>query len=64
MALDADAGLTRDDQSYADMTGLQPVDRNRLLERRGRLAAPELERLGVQLAIYLGLDTPGVDIFG
>lgn len=64
VALDADAGLTRYDQSYADVTGLQPVDRNRLLDRRGLLTASELDRLGVQLAIYLGLDTPGMDVFG
>lgn len=50
-----DAGLTRYDESYADVTGLQPVARSRLLSRRGLLATPEIEHLGRQLAIYLGL---------
>ena len=54
--LDGDAGLTRYDESYADVTGLQPVARSQLLERRGLLARPELDRLARQLGIYLGLD--------
>jgi mRNA interferase MazF len=32
--LTADAGLTRYDESYADITALQPVARERLLARR------------------------------
>lgn len=51
----ADAGLTRYDQSYADITALQPVPRTTLLARRGLLASAELDRLGHQLSIYLGL---------
>lgn len=53
--LTADAGLTRDEESYADVTALQPVARSRLLTRRGLLTRAELDRLGRQLAIYLGL---------
>lgn len=53
--LTADAGLTRYDQSYAGVTALQPVDRTALLRQRGRLAPSELERLAVQLRVYLGL---------
>ncbi len=55
VALDRDAGLTRDNQSYADVTALQPVARTRLLKRRGLLATAEIDRLADQLAIYLGL---------
>lgn len=58
--LDRDAGLTRHVESFADVTGLQPVARTQLLERRGLLAAAELDRLGRQLTIFLGLDpAPG-----
>ncbi len=56
--LDPDAGLTRYPESFADVTGLQPAARSRLLERRGLLAMPELDRLARQLRIYLGLDFP------
>jgi len=58
--LDRDAGLTLYAESFADVTGLQPVARGRLLGRRGLLAMPELDRLARQLSVYLGLDsTPG-----
>lgn len=53
--LTADAGLTRYDESYADITALQPVARTQLLERRGLLTRTELDRLGHQSSIYLGL---------
>lgn len=53
--LTADAGLTRYDQSYADITALQPVARNRLLARKGLLTRGELDRLARQAAIYLGI---------
>lgn len=55
VALDRNAGLTRYDESYADVTALQPVARTRLLRRRGLLATAEIDRLTGQLAIYLGL---------
>lgn len=55
--VDRDAGLTRYAESFADVTGLQPVARSRLLERRGLLAMPELDRLARQLTIYVGLDS-------
>lgn len=50
-----DAGLTRYDESYADITALQPVARSRLLARRGLLTRAELDRLGGQVLTYLGL---------
>lgn len=53
--LTADAGLTRYDESYADVTSLQPVARARLLKRRGLLTAAELDRLARQIATYLGV---------
>lgn len=55
VALDADAGLTRYDRSFADVTTLQPVDRYALLRRRGLLAPAELRHLEEQLKTYLGL---------
>ena len=51
----ADAGLTRFDESYADITALQPVARSRLLMRRGLLSRAEMDRLGGQIATDLGL---------
>lgn len=53
--LTADAGLTRYDESYADITALQPVARRQLLARRGLLTRTEMDRLGRQIATYLGL---------
>lgn len=55
VALDADAGLTRYEQSFADITALQPVDRASLVRQRGRLAPSELAHLADQLRTYLGL---------
>lgn len=53
--LTVDAGLTRYDESYADITGLQPVARGRLLKRRGLLTPGELVRIESLLRTYLGL---------
>lgn len=53
--LTADAGLTRRDESYGDITGLQPVARGRFRRRRGLLALSELARLEDQIRTYLGL---------
>lgn len=53
--LTAEAGLTRDDESYADITALQPVARERLLGRRGLLTHGELDPLARQIRVYLGL---------
>ncbi len=55
VSLDSDAGLTRYDQSYADVTGLRPVGRSRLLTKRGLLARAEMDHLARQLSTYLGL---------
>lgn len=53
--LTADAGLTRYEEYYADVTALQPATRSRLLTRRGPLTQGEMDHLGRQIAIYLGL---------
>ena len=53
--LTADVGLTRYDESYADVTALQPVDRSWLLTRRGMVARAELDRLARQIGLYLGM---------
>jgi mRNA interferase MazF len=53
--LTGEAGLTRYDESYADITGLQPVARERLVMRRALLIRDELDHLARQLAVYLGL---------
>lgn len=43
------------DESYADVTGLQPVPRSRLTRRRGLLSPPELAQVEQRLRTYLGL---------
>lgn len=48
-------GLTRYDQSYADVTTVQPVDRTQLLARRGLLTRQEMLGIETRLATYLGL---------
>jgi mRNA interferase MazF len=53
--LTADAGLTRYDESYADITGLQPVARGHLRRRRGLLTLGELAQLEERIRTYLGL---------
>jgi mRNA interferase MazF len=55
LPLTADAGLTRYDESFVDITGLQPVARGRLLRRRGLLTHGELEHIGASVRTYLGL---------
>lgn len=51
----ADAGLTRYDESYVDITAVQAVDRGRCRRRRGLLAPSEMVRIEGQLRVYLGL---------
>jgi mRNA interferase MazF len=53
--LDADAGLTRYEISYANATDLHSVDQSRLRRRRGRLHPAELQRLESAIRTYLGL---------
>ncbi len=53
--LTPDAGLTLYDESYADITSLQPVDRGRLIRRRGLLTSSELARIEDLLRTYLRL---------
>jgi len=43
------AGLTRYDESYADVTALQPVARSRCRGRRGLLSPGELARIETQV---------------
>lgn len=53
--LNADAGLTRYPESYADVTGLQPASRGRFRRRRGLLALSEIAHLEDRLRVYLSL---------
>jgi mRNA interferase MazF len=53
--LGIDAGVTRYDQFYADITTVQSVAKSRCQNRRGLLAPSEMERLEEQLRVYLGL---------
>jgi mRNA interferase MazF len=53
--LGADAGLTKYDESYADVTGIQAIDRGRFRVQRGLAHPDELERIEQQLRTYLGL---------
>lgn len=53
--LGSDAGLTRYDEAYADITTVQPVAKTRCRQRRGVLAPSELKRVEDQLRVYLGL---------
>lgn len=55
VTLTPETGLTRYDESYADVTALQPVARSALLRRRGLLTRAELDRVGSQLCTYFGL---------
>jgi mRNA interferase MazF len=55
LPLSADVGLTRYEESYADITGLRPVARGRLLRRRGRLTQGELRHLEDGVRTYLGM---------
>ncbi len=53
--LGADAGRTRYDESYVDITGVQAVARGRCRRRRGLLAPSETTRIEGQLRVHLGL---------
>lgn len=55
LSLTADVGLTRYDESYADITGLQPIARGRLLRRRGLLTQAELGQIEDRMRTYLAL---------
>lgn len=55
VTLTADAGLTRYEEPYADITGVQPAARGRFRHRRGLLTGGELMRLEDGLRVYLGL---------
>ncbi len=49
--LGSDAGLTRYDESYADITTVQPVVKSRCRHRRGLLVPSEMKRLEEQLRV-------------
>ena len=53
--LGRDAGLTKYDESYADVTGVQAVARGRFRQRRGLTHSAELRRIAEQVRVYLGL---------
>jgi len=55
VVLDAGAGLTRYDVSYADVTSMRPVSRDRLLQLRGLVAPNEMGEIEERLRVYLGL---------
>ncbi len=55
VVLTPEAGLTRYEEAFADVTTLQPVDRTQLLARRGLLAGAEMVIVERQLTTYLGL---------
>lgn len=55
VVLTPETGLTRYDQSYADVTAVQPVDRTRLLARRGLLTRREMASIEHRLAAHLVL---------
>jgi mRNA interferase MazF len=55
VTLTRDAGLTRYDESYADITGLQPAARGRCRRRRGLLTNSELANVEERLRVHLGL---------
>ncbi|HEY8719877.1 type II toxin-antitoxin system PemK/MazF family toxin [Pengzhenrongella sp.] len=55
VTLTADAGLGGHDESFADITGLQPAARGRFRRRRGLLVSSELAQLEDRLRVYLGL---------
>ena len=55
VALTHAAGLTRHDESYADVTALQASARSRFRKRRGLLSDTELAHIEDRLRVYLGL---------
>ncbi|MDL5156692.1 type II toxin-antitoxin system PemK/MazF family toxin [Actinomycetospora termitidis] len=55
IAIGADAGLTKYDESYADVTGVQVVAKGRFRRRRGLTHPGELARIEQQVRVYLGL---------
>ncbi|RIQ29173.1 type II toxin-antitoxin system PemK/MazF family toxin [Jiangella rhizosphaerae] len=53
--LGPDAGLTRYDESYANVTDLHAVSKERFVERRGLCSKHELMRIESLVRVYLGL---------
>ena len=55
VALGAEVGLTKYDESYADVTGVQVVAKGRFRHRRGLTHPAELARVEQQTRVYLRL---------
>lgn len=55
LMLDADAGLTRYDTSYVDVTSIQGIPRNDAVQRRGLVSRSEMTRIEAALRVYLVL---------
>jgi mRNA interferase MazF len=53
--LERDAGLTKYDESYVDITGIRVAAKAHFRSQRGRVSLPELAHVEQQLSIYLGL---------
>lgn len=53
--LDADAGLTRYDQSWVNITDLHSVARSRFRRHRGRVSLAELDHISDGVRVYHGL---------
>lgn len=53
--LGSEVGLTKYDESYADVTGVQAVAKGRFRRRRGLTHPAELGRIAEQTRVYLGL---------
>jgi mRNA interferase MazF len=53
--LTEEAGLTRYNESFADVTALQATSRDRFRRRRGLVSSGELRHMEDRLRIYLGL---------
>ena len=53
--LSAEAGLTRYDASYVDITDVHALSKGALRRHRGRCSRGELARIGELLSVYLGL---------
>jgi mRNA interferase MazF len=51
-----EVGLTGRSRSWVNTTGLHTVARGRLRHRRGRLAPPELDRVGAAIRLYLDIE--------
>ena len=49
-------GLTGRERSWINLTGLHTIPHGKLRRRRGRLAPPELDRVGAAVRLYLDIE--------